>query len=178
MPEFDAIESDDYERIEPFERAVFEAVNESREAQGLVTLEWDGVLAYISRLHSRNMSQSGFFSHTDNEERGPRDRIKGFNYACANSFAENLYKISNFYSGYEQDIENIGKEAVSSWKHSPEHREVMWSEVGGVAGVGCYINADNDVYVTNLFCSHDPADAEDAGTGTPPEDCYYGGERP
>jgi uncharacterized protein YkwD len=178
MPEFDAIESDDYERIEPFERAVFEAVNEARRSRGIEVLEWDEILAYISRLHSRDMAQKDYFSHEDRQGRGPEYRISEFNYPCSVSFAENIYLIYDFRQKFGKEIENIGNEAVKWWKDSPEHREVMLSQVGGVAGVGCYINADNDVYVTNLFCTHDPADAEDAGTGTPPADCYYGGDPP
>ena len=79
---------------------------------------------------------------------------------------------------YKSSKGKIGEKSVKWWRESPPHREAMWSTTVEVAGVGCYINEDNDVYVTCKFCTHDPADAGDAGTGTPPEDCYYGGERP
>jgi len=178
MPEFDAVESDYYENIDPFEQAVFERLNESRASQNLDPVEWDEVLAYIARLHSRNMSRNDFFGHEDPTGRGPSDRIKEFNYDCNLSYAEIIYTINGFESVYNSNIKSIGEEAVDWWKNSPPHREAMWSTTVEVAGVGCYINEDNDVYVTCKFCTHDPADAEDAGTGTPPEDCYYGGERP
>jgi uncharacterized protein YkwD len=178
MPRFDAVASDEYDRIEPFERAVFERVNESRRSQGIEPVAWDEVLAYISRLHSRNMARNGYLAHEDTSGRGPGDRISGFRYGCQHSFSENIFRIYRYYSKHNNDILSIGREAVAWWEESPPHRRAMWSEPVEVAGVGCYITRDNDIYVTNLFCTHDPADAEDAATGTPSEDCYYGGERP
>ncbi len=178
MPQFDAVASDEYDRIEPFERAVFERVNESRRSQGVEPVEWDEVLGYISRLHSRNMARKEFVSHTDPSGRNPGDRINEFNYGCQHSHAENISVIWRFSAEGQDATEIVADEVVSGWIDSPPHRRTMWSEPVEVAGVGCYITRDNDIYVTNLFCTHDPADAEDAATGTPSEDCYYGGERP
>jgi uncharacterized protein YkwD len=178
MPRFDAVASDEYDRIEPFERAVFERVNESRRSQDVEPVEWDEVLAYISRLHSRNMARKGFLDHFDPSNRGPGDRIDSFGYGCPHSSGEIIYKHPSFYTEYRKQIDKLGDMAVEWWIDSPPHRRTMWSEPVQVAGVGCYITRDNDIYVTNLFCTHDPADAEDAATGTPSEDCYYGGERP
>ena len=178
MADFDAVENDDYNNIRPFEQAIFERLNESRVTQDLEVVEWDDVLAYISRLHSRNMSRGDYTSHIDDSGRKPADRIREFGYGCENSNIENIFYLNGYKSSIDLEPVKLSKKAIEGWRESPPHREAMWSTTVEVAGVGCYINEDNDVYVTCKFCTHDPADAEDAGTGTPPEDCYYGGERP
>jgi uncharacterized protein YkwD len=178
MPNFTTVETEEYSHIEPFEHAVFRYMNRARDSRALHTLNWDGILSYVARLHSKNMSKENFFAHKGPNGHNPGERISEFGYDCTDSYAQNIFRINDFNSIHGGDIGKIGKEAVKWWKNSPKHRAAMYSEATEVAGVGCFVNADNDVYVTCNFCTHDPADVEDAGTGTPPDDCYYGGMDP
>ena len=93
--------------------------------------------------------------------------------------SENIHVRDLYYSNNFESVEEAATGTIEGWETSDGHRKIMWSDSVEVAGVGCFISAEHDLYVTCDFCSHDPADAADAATGTPPEDgCYYGGDPP
>lgn len=179
MPSFDASNSGHYMGVQEFERRIFDKMNESRAGFGVDPVERDAVLAYVARLHSRDMAKGDYISHRSESGMSLADRVGQFGYDCRGGSSENIHVRDLYYSNNFESVEEAATGTIEGWETSDGHRKIMWSDSVEVAGVGCFISAEHDLYVTCDFCSHDPADAADAATGTPPEDgCYYGGDPP
>src|SRR5215469_13130583 len=91
------------------ERALFDAANRERIAQGLQPLRWDDALANAARDHAVRMAQRNVLSHQFPGELAVPDRARmvGARYT---TIAENVAE------GPSADIIH------SSWMHSPPHR--------------------------------------------------------
>jgi uncharacterized protein YkwD len=179
MPSFDTSDSSHYSSVKEFERLIFKKMNKSRSGFGVKPVEQDEVLAYIARLHSRDMARESYISHQSKSGKSLSDRIAAFGYDCGEESSENIHVRGLNYDGKFEAPEEAATGTIEGWETSDGHRRAMWSDSVEVAGVGCFISAEHDLYVTCDFCSHDPADASDAATGTAPEEgCYYGGDPP
>lgn len=51
--------------IHPFEKQMLDLVNAERAKAGLAAVAWDGDLAYIARMRTRQMGDQGYFGHVD-----------------------------------------------------------------------------------------------------------------
>ena len=125
---------------ESVERAVLDAVNDTRRSGGLEPLQSDEALARIARDHSCAMARRGFFDHKspDGETMGDRIRKAGTRYA---SVAENIARIDG--------PEPAGR-AVAGWLKSPGHRKNIMTPGFTQSGVGA-CRAGRAVYFTQLF---------------------------
>jgi uncharacterized protein YkwD len=125
------------------------------------------------------MARKNYFLHENTEGMSPSERATEFGYNCGNEVSENIHVHTLYYKGRFETEPEAARRTIEGWETSDGHRRAMWSDSVEVAGVGCFISAEHDLYVTCDFCSHDPADASDAATGTAPEEgCYYGGDPP
>jgi len=113
--------------VEALELRVFELTNIERANHGVSPLAWNGSLAHAARLHSEDMAQNAFMSHTGSDGSTPWERMDrvGFRYSSA---AENVF------SGQRSP-----EQVVSTWMGSDGHRRNILdpnlTELGvGVAG--------------------------------------------
>jgi uncharacterized protein YkwD len=91
------------------ERALFDAANRERAAQGLAQLRWDDALANAAREHAVVMAQRGTLSHQFAGEPALQDRARVAG-ARFTDIAENVAE------GPAADAIHAG------WMHSPPHR--------------------------------------------------------
>src|ERR1700686_2809869 len=105
------------------ERALFDALNRERSAQGLPALQWDAALASAARQHAARMAQRNVLSHQLPGEPQVQDRATQAG-ARFTTIAENIAVAPN--------SANIN----SAWMQSPHHREnILDPELNGV-GIG------------------------------------------
>jgi uncharacterized protein YkwD len=60
----------------PLEAALYGAVNEVRESEGLLTLRREPALDAVARAHSQDMAARGYFAHETPEGLTPPDRLR------------------------------------------------------------------------------------------------------
>lgn len=141
-------ESSDELNRERIEQLVHENVNEERLSRGLSRIEHDQELVEIARYHSRDMAESGYFSHTSPAGMDFEDRYGRFGYDCQVPMGGTSYAIGGeniLYTYYETRINTEGGTAyysseeelaagiVSQWMNSPGHRRVCprdWRPAG------------------------------------------------
>jgi uncharacterized protein YkwD len=110
------------------ERALFEAANSERVAQGLQPLRWDDVLANAAREHAVRMVQRNTLSHQFPGEMPLQDRARqaGARYTV---IAENV-------------AQGPSAETIhSSWMHSPHHRANLLDRDLTAIGISVMLSA-------------------------------------
>jgi len=142
----------------------FIKINEQRSSAGLQSLKWNQDLAYVARLYSQRMADSGFFGHLDPEGENHDNRLHDQGIYYYNTSAENLAMI-NHASGYtyiEQTGEIINKsyktldrvvdDAVTGWMNSPDHKKNIMHLTVDESGIGvAYDPVNESFYLTQLF---------------------------
>jgi uncharacterized protein YkwD/uncharacterized membrane protein required for colicin V production len=113
------------ERDPDAERELFELLNEAREKQGLLRLEWCEECAEVARDHARDMYVEGYFSHVTLEGLDPFERLvrAGVPYEAA---GENL------------SMAPSPREAHEGLLASPDHAANILRPVFDEAGIGIY----------------------------------------
>ena len=127
------------------ERRVFELVNQKRTAAGLPELVWSDDVAKIARIHSENMANLKFFSHTGADGLTVNDRADLFGISKWRSIGENIA----FNKGYE----NPAEFAVERWMKSPGHRENILNASWKESAIGVAVTPDGEYYFTEVFLS-------------------------
>jgi uncharacterized protein YkwD len=126
------------------ERALFEAVNKERTAQGIPPLQWDEALAAAARLHAQRMAQQNQLSHQLPGEPAVQDRatLAGARFSL---IAENIA------------VAPTPSVIHTAWMQSEHHRENILDpqlNVVGIAviksGAGLYAVQDFSQAVANL----------------------------
>jgi uncharacterized protein YkwD len=145
MPSFESAPTEHFTEEEraKIEHMTMEVTNEAREVTHREPLErFSDNLAYIARLHSRDMEEEGYYAHEDQgpeiqygETHGERLNYFGYNVEDFTS-AENLIGLS---IDINADPYDVAKETVSSFMTSPPHRETMLDEAYDTMGVGCHL---------------------------------------
>src|SRR6202790_4807049 len=111
------------------ERALFDALNRERSAQGLPALHWDAALASAAREHASRMAQRNVLSHQLPGEPQVQDRATQAGARFA-TIAENIAVAPNSATIH------------SAWMQSPHHREnILDPELNGV-GIGVVKGSD------------------------------------
>jgi uncharacterized protein YkwD len=124
------------------ERALFDAANRERAAQGLPALRWDDALAAAARQHAALMAQRNTLSHQLRGEPPVEERARqaGARYSV---IAENV-------------AEGPSPEAIhSSWMHSPPHRANLLDRDLTAVGIAVAVVADRRTGGTMLFAVQD-----------------------
>lgn len=129
----------------PIETRVLELTNRERVAAGLPALKAEMKLVQAGRLHSQEMSELGYFSHTSPTpgRATPRQRVESVG-ARSMAIGENIYMSSG------RSPEEVPARALTSWMNSPGHRANILSPDFTSLGIGIYVSGP-DVYVTQVF---------------------------
>jgi uncharacterized protein YkwD len=125
------------------ERRAFELVNRQRTAIGLEALAWSDEAAKIARLHSENMANYNFFSHTGIDGSMVNDRADSLGVKKWRAIGENI--------AYNQGFENPVEFAVERWMQSPKHRDNLLNSRWKESGIGIAVTADGTCYFTEVF---------------------------
>lgn len=136
---------------EQLEIAIYEEVNERRIDADLEPLVHSERVRLIARLHSKDMADRNFFSHTNPDGDGSRERHSRYN-GCEHT-NENIFKWPQITT---YDPDEISNEAVDWWANSPGHNSNMMSEYRTVTGVGVHVTDNGTLYVTQDFCREHP----------------------
>lgn len=129
----------DDELADSFERQVFELANATRVAVGLEPFEWDDRASVSARKHSRNMAENNFFSHVDELDQSPSDRMRSEGILFTRT-AENIA------AGQKDPLQ-----VHMAWLNSATgHREVLLGPYERL-GVGVAFSTDGKPYYTQNF---------------------------
>ncbi len=124
------------------ERALFDAANRERTAQGLQPLRWDDALAAAARRHAALMAERDTLSHQLPGEPPVEDRARqaGARYSV---IAENV-------------AEGPSAESIhSGWMHSPPHRANLLDRDLTAVGIAVAVATDRRTGGAMLFAVQD-----------------------
>ncbi len=133
------------------ESEIHDRVNEIRADRGLSELEHDDEIAAISRIHSQDMNERDYFSHTSPEGESPADRFGDLYPAECRAVGENLAYIQTGIGG-QGSAEEIAERIVEGWMDSEGHRENLLRDGWDSQGIGVYID-DGRIDATQKFCT-------------------------
>lgn len=125
------------------ERHAFALINQQRASSGLEPLTWSDDAAKIARLHSENMANYDFFSHTDLNGLMVNDRADSLGIKKWQAIGENI--------AYNQGFENPVEFAVERWMKSPKHRDNLLNSRWRESGIGIAIAENGKYYFTEVF---------------------------
>ena len=135
---------------EEHERAIVLLINQERDQRGIREMSWDPKLQAIARAHSRDMSDKGYFDHTNKSGLDYRSRAVAAGYRCPNpkwqGVAENLFFGTRGYQSPQA--------AVNSWLDSPLHKRAMLDPTFSKAAIGVhegYLAGYGQGYFTTLL---------------------------
>ncbi|MCB1325003.1 MAG: CAP domain-containing protein [Spirochaetales bacterium] len=141
----DAAETQVPEALAGIETLVFEAVNRERAAANVSRLSASVEMQTIARLHSHNMVAQAFFSHTDQANRSPFDRMRAY-YPDLRWCAAG----ENIAYNYGDSPARVAENLMTAWLRSPGHRANMLNPRFRYMGVGV-VEADGAYYATQNF---------------------------
>ncbi|WP_088007409.1 CAP-associated domain-containing protein [Indiicoccus explosivorum] len=124
---------------EGYELLLFELTNSTRAEFGLPLLEWNPDAQAVARLHSEEMAENSYFSHTNMAGRSPFDRMEagGISFYVA---GENLA-----YGQYSSVFAHEGL------MNSKGHRENILKPAFRHLGVGVAFNKEKQPFFTANF---------------------------
>jgi uncharacterized protein YkwD len=114
-------------------------VNQTRTRAGLRPLKPSRLLGEVARAHSRKMRDEKFFSHTNPDGWGPKERLERAGFAWK-AYGENI--------GCGQDSP---EKILQNWMNSASHRETLLDPVYTEVGVGLVRGGECRTYWTGLF---------------------------
>jgi uncharacterized protein YkwD len=130
----------------PEERELMRCVNRERAKDGVPALSFAPALHQAARLQARQMRDYGFFSHTDQRGRGPKERVAL--YAGPKRFP---YVGENIAAGFDVQW------ACDALVQSPDHRRNMlnpyWTRIGTGFASGASVYG---VYFVQVFSRQNP----------------------
>lgn len=123
-------------------------VNQEREKCGLNKLIVDPLLIEVAREHSREMSEKSYFSHTSPTEnkKTPLDR---YLFALPRRPSWALVGENLFYASRVVEPERGHTALMNSDGHRANILESRFERIG----VGEYVNAKGEMYITEMFLS-------------------------
>lgn len=133
------------------EAEIHDQVNEIRIERGLSELDHDDEIATVARIHSQDMNERDYFSHTNPEGETPADRFGDLYPSDCRAVGENLAYIQSGAGG-QGSAEDIADRIVQGWMDSEGHRENLLREDWDSQGIGVYID-DGRIDATQNFCT-------------------------
>lgn len=135
--------SKDFLEIQSYEN--FDATNAFRVNNGITPLNWDESAQKAAILHSQDMADNNYFSHTSLDSREPLDRYLAINNVNWKSFGENISAGRNF-----------GIDTFDGWLNSEGHRKNMLNSNHKYLGVGSAYNGNSEYkyYFTQSFVTY------------------------
>lgn len=160
------------------EQAIHDRINEVRMRNGHSSLAWSSALASLSRTHSQDMAERGFFSHTNPDGDRPADRAREAGLTCssvvedvvddpssAGGVGENIFNASAYSSrrvtqrGDEETVsydwnteDQLVDTIVDGWMDSEGHRQNILRDSYQAQGLGVSVSDEKRVLVTQTFC--------------------------
>lgn len=125
------------------ERRAFQLINEKRGEQNLPPLKWNDDVARVARLHSQNMAEYKFLSHTGTDGSMVNDRADRVGLSRWRAIGENIA----YNRGYAQPIEF----AVERWMLSPKHKTNLLNAQWQESAIGVAVTEDGTYYLTQVF---------------------------
>jgi len=149
--EENTISTDDLNKV--IAEKILAKTNTIRKSEGLDNLIQDDEMDVLATLHSENMINFDFFSHTDHQGKSPSNRANDLNYAWTR-IAENIAYTPWFENvrgcGDTRSAESIAECVVEGWKNSPGHFANMIGDFKEL-GVGVVFTKDSVAYFTQVF---------------------------
>ncbi len=158
--------------LEKLEALIHESVNKVRLRHSLGMLAWNDSLAGIARQHSRDLAESGTFSHSGTDGSTPSNRAVRAGFKCVKTvgeyrftgIAENLFMTYVYRStrtlhgpgGTERSYDwktaqDVADDVVEGWMGSAGHRANILEARHDRQGIG--INRKEDrLYITQNLC--------------------------
>jgi uncharacterized protein YkwD len=115
-------------------------LNEERAARGLRPVQTNEALRRAAYLHSKDMAQNNYFSHTSQDGRTLRDRVQEQGYTGWTRIAENIA----WHSGNPDALR-----VFNMWKGSSDHYRNMTGNYNE-AGFGHYTYNNRTYYTVDL----------------------------
>lgn len=146
------IETKSVEKIEKAENALssvslekqaFTLINQIRAEKGLPQLKWSDDVAKIARMHSQNMANYKFFSHSGLDGKMVNDRADSFGISRWRAIGENIA----FNRGYDKPADF----AVEGWMHSASHQQNLLDSRWIESAIGVAVANDGSYYFTQVF---------------------------
>lgn len=125
------------------ERQAFQLINEKRGEQGLNPLEWNETVAKVARLHSQDMANNKFFSHTGHDGSSVDDRADSVGLSKWRAIGENIA----YNRGYAQPVEF----AVERWMQSAKHKQNLLDDRWQESAIGVAVSPEGAYYFTQVF---------------------------
>jgi uncharacterized protein YkwD len=122
------------------ENEVLRQTNAARTANKCPPLTMDKRLLAAARLHSADMAQNDYFSHTGLDGEGPDARMKAAGYDVSGGWAENIAE------GYPTP-----DAVMTAWLSSPGHKQNIVNCAMKSMGVGIAAGAHGALYWTQDF---------------------------
>lgn len=122
------------------ENEILRQTNAARAANKCSALKMDSHLLAAARLHSADMAQNDYFSHTGLDGTGPDARMKAAGYDISGGWAENIAE------GYPTP-----DAVMAAWLGSPGHKQNIVNCAMKSIGVGIGAAADGALYWTQDF---------------------------
>ncbi len=116
----------------------FNLLNQERQSLNVSALSNNPQLKNAAYLHSKDMGENHYFSHTSLDGRTFVNRIVAANYTDYRALGENI----GYHTGFAE-----ANKIFSMWKSSPGHYKNMISPNFADAGLGVYY-AGNSMYYT------------------------------
>lgn len=114
-------------------------MNQIRKKRGARPLKPSRLLGEVARAHSRDMSAKNFFSHSNPDGMGPKERLDRAGYAWK-AYGENI--------GCGEDSP---EKILASWMNSSDHRETLLEPAYSEVGIGLVRGGECRTYWTALF---------------------------
>ena len=123
-----------------YELKVFELINIERRKAGLAEFSLSTPLCNVARMHSLDMYNRNFFSHTNPDGQSPSDRIKEYGISYR-------YMAENIAAG-----QSSPEDVVNTWMNSEGHRANILNPDLKQIGIGYYKSGSNYIhYWTQCF---------------------------
>lgn len=131
------------------ERRTFDLVNEERIAANLSELKWNDEVADVCRLHSKDMAEHSFFSHTGSSGSNISTRLQDADVYYWSLNGENIFMgsgvryfsinlLGTIKGAKYKTFEELAQQAVSGWMNSSGHRENILKSDFDEAAMGVY----------------------------------------
>ena len=135
------------------EEIVLERVNFEREQHGLSPLELEPDLTRVARIHSVDMLEQEFFSHTNPRGQGPAERVAQRHRTLVGTTAENIWM---GIRGELIEVPELARDIMDSLMGSEGHRQNILAEGITHIGIGIYSSAgrafmSTEITATQLF---------------------------
>lgn len=129
--------------VSSLEQEVFRLVNQTREENGLKKLAWSSEAAGIARLHSANMANYNFFSHTGIDGKKVDGRADSIGLSRWELIGENIA----YNAGFDDPVQR----AVLGWMNSAGHRRNILRDAWKETGIGIAVSPQGKFFITQVF---------------------------